>query len=96
MAKKESDEKKTKQEGEAQPLPFLLDLSLTLWQVVVVVGGGLAAFLSWYHGASLLIIGLRSGVTILGLGALAIVVNRTLSQGMLDAYYRPSNDQERR
>ena len=95
MAKDETKEKEiTGKEKPQQPLPFLLDVSLTVWQLVIVIAGATTAFLSWYNGASLVITALRSGVTILSLGFLASIINRTLSQGMLNAINQPQNKNE--
>jgi len=95
MAKDEKKEKESagKEKG-FQPLPYLLDISLTVSQLVIVIAGAVTAFLSWYNGASLEIIALRSGVTVLCLGFLASIINRTLNQGMLDAINQPQNKNE--
>ena len=92
---KKEEGKKAKKDA-AQPLPYLLDLSLTLWQLIVIVGGAAAAFLSWMNGAGLAVIALRTGATIISLGTIAILINRTLHKGMLDAYHNTGQNQENR
>lgn len=69
-------------------VPYLLELSLTLWQVLVLTVGVLTAVLSWVNGADLIMITVRSGAAMFSLGALAWLTNWMLSQQMLEAVAR--------
>jgi len=91
----EEENKENLQEESLEPkknkkpaVPYLLELSITLWQLLVLAVGVLTAVLSWLNGVEVLMITLRSGAAMLSLGALAWLTNWMLNQQMLEALVR--------
>jgi hypothetical protein len=70
---------------EKHPLPYTLEVSFMIWRMIIVVVASLTAFLSWWNGADLMVIGFRSAASILSLGGISILFNSILSKSMLEA-----------
>ena len=90
------DEQQELQKGkkEKHPLPYTLEVSFMIWRMIIVVVASLSAFLSWWNGADLLVIGLRSGAAILSLGGISILFNSILSKSMLEAVLQVRESQQ--
>ncbi|MDD5369519.1 MAG: hypothetical protein PHQ40_10555 [Anaerolineaceae bacterium] len=71
--------------AQAPDLPFLLALGFTLSWLIVVATGCAVAIISFFSGAGVLAIALRSGVAILVTGLLGFGINWVLIKG----FFRP-------
>lgn len=67
------------------PLPYTLEVSFTIWRMIIVVVTFLTGFLSWWNGAAVEVIGLRSAAAVVSLGGIAVIFNSLLSKSMLEA-----------
>lgn len=78
-----------------QPIPFYLEFSLTMSKVVVVLTGIIVTGLSWYRGADILNIGLRSGSSMLGVGIFLWSINLVICNISIDIakeYQKPTKN----
>jgi hypothetical protein len=79
---------------EKHPLPYTLEVSFMIWRMIIVVVASLTAFLSWWNGADLMVIGFRSAAAILSLGGISILFNSMLSKSMLEAVLQVRDSQK--
>ncbi len=80
-----------------QPIPFLLEFSFTISKILIILTGTVIAGLSWYRGADLLNIGLRSGTAVLTLGIFLWAVNSVVCNNAIDIarnIQKPANNPE--
>ncbi len=67
-----------------QPIPFLLEFTLSISRVIVVLVAMVVAGLSWLRGADYLNIGLRSGTSLLAVGVILWAVNWAVSNNLIE------------
>lgn len=79
------------------PVPYFLEISLSLWRLLIVTAGLLTALFSWWNGVDPLMIVFRSGTAVLCLGLLAWITNSLLNRHLLESarrIQRPEQEQE--
>jgi uncharacterized membrane protein len=95
MSKKEDNEKSNENKKlekktslSKEKLPYFLDFSLSIVQLVVVLMGGITTGLSLYAGASLIIAIERGCVAMISIGLVGWLTNWILSHNGINATYR--------